>query len=97
MPSRRSFGHETARQAEHLDRFRQLGFDPPVSARFMGGITIRVTPRRVVITGIGLLSPVGIGLEETWSGLLAGRSGIAPITHFDASEYPAQDSSHPPP
>jgi len=41
--------------------------------------------RRVVVTGVGLVSPVGIGTEETWSGLLAGRSGAAPITHFDAS------------
>ena len=43
-----------------------------------------------MITGIGLLSPVGIGLEETWSGLLAGKSGIGPITLFDASDYPAR-------
>jgi 3-oxoacyl-[acyl-carrier-protein] synthase II len=43
-----------------------------------------------VITGIGVLSPVGIGLEETWAGLLAGRSGIDLITRFDASDYPAR-------
>jgi len=39
--------------------------------------------RRVVLTGIGLITPVAIGTEETWQGLLAGKSGIAPITHFD--------------
>jgi 3-oxoacyl-[acyl-carrier-protein] synthase II len=43
--------------------------------------------RRVVVTGIGLISPAGIGTEETWQSILAGRSGIAPITLFDAAAY----------
>ena len=46
--------------------------------------------RRVVVTGVGLVSPVGIGTAETWAALLAGKSGIAPITRFDASEYPTR-------
>jgi len=41
----------------------------------------------VVVTGIGLVTPVGIGREETWSSLLQGRSGAAPITLFDASDF----------
>ncbi|WP_158821783.1 beta-ketoacyl-ACP synthase II [Granulicella sp. S156] len=43
--------------------------------------------RRVVVTGVGLISPVGIGTEETWAALLNGESGIAPIQLFDASQF----------
>ncbi|HXV64764.1 MAG TPA: beta-ketoacyl-ACP synthase II [Vicinamibacteria bacterium] len=43
--------------------------------------------RRVVVTGVGLVSALGIGTEETWRALLAGRSGIAPITRFDTSDF----------
>jgi 3-oxoacyl-[acyl-carrier-protein] synthase II len=43
--------------------------------------------RRVVITGIGLITPIGNDRESTWQGLMAGRSGAGPITQFDASAY----------
>ncbi len=43
--------------------------------------------RRVVVTGVGLVSALGIGTEETWEGLLAGKSGVCPITHFDTSQF----------
>ncbi len=46
--------------------------------------------RRVVVTGLGLVSPVGIGVEESWSALVAGRSGIGPLTLFDASTFPTR-------
>lgn len=46
-----------------------------------------MTQRRVVVTGLGVVSPVGIGLEATWEALVAGRSGIADITLFDTSDY----------
>jgi 3-oxoacyl-[acyl-carrier-protein] synthase II len=46
--------------------------------------------RRVVVTGMGLISPVGVGTEETWAALLRGESGIAPITLFDARRLSCQ-------
>ena len=49
-----------------------------------------MSSRRVVVTGIGLLCGVGIGTEEVWKALCAGRSGIAPITLFDASQHPCR-------
>ncbi|HXT33979.1 MAG TPA: beta-ketoacyl-ACP synthase II [Chloroflexota bacterium] len=44
--------------------------------------------QRVVITGLGILCPVGIGHQSVWENLLAGRSGVARITHFDPSPFP---------
>ncbi|MHB8168424.1 MAG: beta-ketoacyl-ACP synthase II [Thermoleophilia bacterium] len=43
--------------------------------------------RRVVITGMGIISPLGIGIDEYWQSLSTGRSGVGPITQFDASGY----------
>ena len=43
--------------------------------------------RRVVITGVGLLTPIGIGVKETWESLCAGKSGVGAITRFDVSNY----------
>ncbi len=48
--------------------------------------------RRVVITGLGLLTPVGNSVEESWKNIIAGKSGIAPITSFDASQFSARIS-----
>jgi 3-oxoacyl-[acyl-carrier-protein] synthase II len=44
--------------------------------------------RRIVVTGLGIISPVGIGLTASWSNIVAGRSGITRITRFDTSHFP---------
>jgi 3-oxoacyl-[acyl-carrier-protein] synthase II len=46
--------------------------------------------RRVVVTGLGIVCPVGIGVDEAWRGIVAGKSGIGPITQFDASSFPTR-------
>ncbi len=43
--------------------------------------------RRVVVTGLGLVSPLGIGVEKSWGGMLEGRSGVRRITHFDSTSF----------
>ena len=47
-------------------------------------------PRRVVVTGLGALTPIGNTLSEYWEGLISGTSGAAPITYFDASKFKTQ-------
>src|SRR3989442_4563217 len=51
-------------------------------------LSVSMAKRHIVVTGIGLVSPVGIGTEATWQALLRGQSGIAPISLFDATGYP---------
>ena len=46
--------------------------------------------RRVVVTGLGAISPVGKTVDETWNNLIEGKHGIAPITLFDTTEYKAK-------
>lgn len=56
---------------------------PPSSPRVL-------SPRRVVLTGIGVVSPLGIGVQTSWKTLLEGKSGICLISKFDVSEYPSK-------
>jgi 3-oxoacyl-[acyl-carrier-protein] synthase II len=49
-----------------------------------------MSKRRVVITGMGVVSPLGNDLASSWDGIVGGRSGIGPITHFDASAFPTR-------
>ena len=54
--------------------------------------TIILSDRRVVVTGLGAVSPVGNTVSSAWENIVAGQSGAAPITHFDASTFPVQFS-----
>jgi 3-oxoacyl-[acyl-carrier-protein] synthase II len=47
-----------------------------------------VSGRRVVVTGLGIVSPVGLNLKESWDNIVAGTSGVAPITEYDTSAFP---------
>ena len=49
-----------------------------------------MSKRRVVITGLGIISPVGNDVATAWANILAGKSGIGPVTHFDASTFPTR-------
>ena len=46
--------------------------------------------KRVVVTGLGALTPIGNGVSAYWDGLVSGKSGCAPITYFDASKFKTQ-------
>ncbi|MCL0035766.1 beta-ketoacyl-[acyl-carrier-protein] synthase II, partial [Thermodesulfovibrionales bacterium] len=46
--------------------------------------------KRVAITGLGLVTPLGIGVEASWGSAVEGRSGVGHITHFDASSFPVR-------
>lgn len=46
-----------------------------------------MSKRRVVVTGLGMVSPLGLNTEETWQGIVAGKSGIRPITEFDTADF----------
>src|SRR5690606_2460701 len=63
---------ETRRHAQSRTEKQQ---EPPMSQR------------RVVVTGMGMVSPLGNDLASSWDGIVNGRSGIGPVTHFDASAY----------
>ena len=52
--------------------------------------------RRVVVTGMGMLTPLGVDMASSWEGLTAGKSGIRPITSFDTTDYPVRFGGHVP-
>ncbi|RMF80937.1 MAG: beta-ketoacyl-ACP synthase II, partial [Planctomycetota bacterium] len=53
-----------------------------------------MTDRRVVVTGLGAVTPLGANVSDYWDGLISGRSGIATVTHFDASQFDVQFGGH---
>jgi 3-oxoacyl-[acyl-carrier-protein] synthase II len=60
------------------------------SSNFFTGGTKVLETRRVAVTGLGILSPLGIGIAENWAAVSQGKSGIAPITRFDTSQFAAK-------
>jgi len=46
--------------------------------------------RRVVITGLGMVTPLGTGVEKNWQAVVTGRSGIGPVSRFDVSDFPTR-------
>src|ERR1700737_423118 len=50
----------------------------------------QILERRVVVTGLGLVTPLGTGVEKNWEALMAGRSGVATVTSFDVSDFPVK-------
>lgn len=72
----------------------ECGLENPAQARFcmrcgypIGG---RTPEQRVVVTGMGVVTPLGLTVDAFWDGLVAGRSGIRRITRYDVSQYPSQ-------
>ena len=47
--------------------------------------------RRVVVTGLGVVSPLGNNMNDTWEALLAGKNAVSEITYFDTTNYPCQN------
>jgi 3-oxoacyl-[acyl-carrier-protein] synthase II len=65
----------------------------PFIKKFSKGTTRGTTPvfpKRVMVTGVGVVSPIGIGKEDFWNGLISGKSGIGHVTRFNASSYPCK-------
>lgn len=58
--------------------------------RSFNGERVVMSERRVVVTGMGAVSPLGTDLKSTWEGLVNGRSGVVPVTQIDASQYPCR-------
>ena len=82
MAFEEEFGVEIPDDEAEKIRSRRRRHRLPQGAREGG-----VMARRVVVTGVGLVSPLGVGTEATWDGLVAGRTGIGPITRFDTSDF----------
>jgi len=66
------------------------GGPPPRGGVWRERVSPKVSKRRVVVTGMGVMSPVGTSIPEFWENLKAGKSGIRRITRFDAEAYPCQ-------
>src|SRR5262245_19270814 len=87
-------GHEKGRGAAVRFPVGPVTLTPPgglpTMRRFVGNDVQNNGRRRVVVTGVGLVTPLGTGVEKNWTALLAGRSGIGPITRFPVADFPSR-------
>ncbi len=64
--------------------------NPKIRSQYLPAGKKMISPKRVVVTGVGVVSPIGIGRDTFWKALISGKCGIGLVSHFDISSYPCK-------